>query len=132
MISGEPPNIPKGSIILAWFPYTDFSDEKLRPALVLYEGYLDVTVAYISSQIPAKPLDSDLLILPGTSSYECARLKEPSVLCIDKIMIIDKQRMGDKKSIEGIMGEADDNLKRDVNAKIIQCLTFSDISTNLE
>ncbi len=121
-MSGEPPKTPKGSIILAWFPYTDFSGEKLRPALVLYEGYLDVTVAYISGQIPAKPLPSDLLILPGTSSYTNAGLKEPSVLSIDKIMILDK-----KKS-EGIIGVADDDLKREVNLKITQCLMFSDVS----
>jgi len=121
-MSGEPPTTPKGSIILAWFPYTDFSGEKLRPALVLYEGYLDVTVAYISGQIPAKPLPSDLLILPGTSSYTNAGLKEPSVLSIDKIMILDK-----KKS-EGIIGVADDDLKREVNLKITQCLMFSDVS----
>ena len=120
-MSGEPPKTPKGSIILAWFPYTDFSGEKLRPALVLYEGYLDVTVAYISGQIPAKPLPSDLLILPGTSSYTNAGLKEPSVLSIDKIMILDK-----KKS-EGIIGVADDDLKREVNLKITQCLMFNDV-----
>jgi mRNA interferase MazF len=121
-MSGEPPKTPKGSIILAWFPYTDFSGEKLRPALVLYEGYLDVTVAYISGQIPAKPLPSDLLILPGTSPYTNAGLKEPSVLSIDKIMILDK-----KKS-EGIIGVADDDLKREVNLKITQCLMFNDVS----
>ena len=90
--------------------------------MVLYEGYLDVTVAYISGQIPAKPLPSDLLILPGTSSYTNAGLKEPSVLSIDKIMILDK-----KKS-EGIIGVADDNLKREVNLKITQCLMFNDVS----
>jgi len=90
--------------------------------LVLYEGYLDVTVAYISGQIPAKPLPSDLLILPGTSSYTNTGLKEPSVLSIDKIMILDK-----KKS-EGIIGVADDDLKREVNLKITQCLMFNDVS----
>jgi len=121
---GEPPETPKGNIILAWFPYTDFSDEKLRPALVLCEGYLDVTVAYISGQIPKKPLPSDLLILPGTSSYKNANLKEPSVLSIDKIMILDKTKS------EGIIGVADDDLKREVNAKIAECLMFNDIPVN--
>jgi len=51
-MSGEPPKISKGSIVLIWFPFTDFSDKKLRPALVLFEGYLDVTVVYISGEIP--------------------------------------------------------------------------------
>jgi mRNA-degrading endonuclease toxin of MazEF toxin-antitoxin module len=48
-------------------------------------------------------------------------LKEKSVLSIDKIMILDK------KYIEGILGTADDDLKREVNAKIAQCLMFNDI-----
>lgn len=113
----EPPKIPKGSIVLAWFPYTDFSYEKLRPALVIYEGYLDVTVAYISGQIPAKLLPTDLLIPTGTS----AGLKELSVLSIDKIVMLVKEK------VEGILGEADDILKREVNAKIAQCLMFHDI-----
>jgi len=121
-MSGEPPKTPKGSIILAWFPYSDFSKEKLRPALVLYEGYLDVTVAYISSEIPAKLLPSDLLISPGTSSYTKASLKEPSVLSIDKIVILDKEKT------EGIMGVANEDLKREVNLKITQCLMFTDVT----
>jgi hypothetical protein len=81
-MSGAPPKIPKGNIILVRFPYTDFSAEKLRPALVLYEGYLDITVAYITGQIPTKLLPSDLLISPGTPSFTNAGLKENSVLSI--------------------------------------------------
>jgi hypothetical protein len=81
-MSGAPPKIPKGNIILVRFPYTDFSAEKLRPALVLYEGYLDITVAYITGQIPTKLLPSDLLISPGTPSFTNAGLKENSVLSV--------------------------------------------------
>lgn len=88
--------------------------------MVLYEGYLDVTVAYITGEIPGKLLPSDLLISPGTSSFTNAGLKEKSVLAIDKIMILDK------KCIEGILGAADDDLKREVNMKIAQCLMFTD------
>jgi len=121
-MSGEPPKIPKGSIVSIWYPFTDFTNEKLRPALVLCDGYLDVTVVYISGELPAKPLSSDLLILPGTPSYINARLREPSVLCIDKVMKIVKDK------IEGIQGEADDDLKREVNKKIAQCLMFNDVT----
>lgn len=42
----------KGKIVLVPFPFTDLSASKLRPALVLYEGYRDVVVAFISSKIP--------------------------------------------------------------------------------
>ena len=90
--------------------------------MVLYEGYWDATVAYISTEIPAKLLPSDLLISPDTSSYINAGLKEPSVLSIDKIMILDKNKT------EGILGVADEDLKREVNLKIAQCLMFADIT----
>ena len=93
----EPPKIPKGSIVLA--------------------GYLDVTVAYISGQIPAKLLPTDLLIPAGTS----AGLKELSVLSIDKIVMLVKEK------VEGILGEANDDLKLEVNALIASCLMFHDI-----
>ncbi len=38
-------NVPKGRTILIHFPFTDLSSTKLRPALVIYEGHLDVTIA---------------------------------------------------------------------------------------
>jgi hypothetical protein len=34
-----------------------------------------------------------------------------------------------KEKVEGILGEADDDLKKEVNAKITQCLMFHDIES---
>ncbi len=116
------PRVPKGSIVLVHFPFTDLSSTKLRPALVLYEGHLDVTIAPMTTQRPNPPLPSDLLICKGTSSFKTTGLKEESWLLIDKIATLEKT------FIEGILGEADDDLKREVNAKIAQCLMFNDIS----
>jgi mRNA interferase MazF len=112
------PRVPKGSIILVHFPYTDLSSTKLRPALVLYEGHLDVTIAAISTQRPDPPLPSDLLICRDTPSFKATGLKTESWLLIDKIATLEKA------FIEGILGEADDDLKREVNAMIVQCLMF--------
>jgi len=50
-------------------------------------------------------------------------LKEESWLLIDKISTLEKT------FIVGILGEADDNLKREVNEKIVQCLMFDDVLT---
>jgi len=47
----------KGDIVLAPLSYSDLVNDKLRPSLVLYHD-IDVrqlTVAYISSKVPASP-----------------------------------------------------------------------------
>jgi mRNA interferase MazF len=116
-----PPRVPKGSIILIDFPFTDLSGEKLRPALVLYEGYLDVTAAAITSEVPQKLLQTDLPILQGMDSFKNTGLKQDSIILIDKIATIEKT------FIKGILGEADADLKRRVNAKIVRCLMFNDV-----
>ena len=115
------PRVPKGSVVLVHFPFTDLSSTKLRPALVLYEGYLDVTIAPMTSQRPDPPLPLDLFIRKGTPSFETTGLKVESWLLIDKIATLEKT------FIEGILGKADDDLKREVNAKIAECLIFSGI-----
>ena len=115
------PRVPKGSIVLVHFPFTDLSSIKLRPALVLYEGHLDITIAPMSTQRPDPPLPSDLLISKDMPSFKKTGLKMESWLLIDKIATLEKT------FIEGILGEADDDLKRKVNAKIAECLMFKDV-----
>jgi len=94
---------------------------KLRPALVIFEGHLDVSVAPMTTQRPMPPLPSDLLIREGTPSFKAAGLKGESWLLIDKIFTLDKA------FVLGILGEADSNLKREVNEKIAACLMFNDV-----
>ncbi|RQW77162.1 MAG: type II toxin-antitoxin system PemK/MazF family toxin [Methanothrix sp.] len=120
----EPLEVPKGSIVLVDFPFTDLFGAKLRPALVLYEGYLDVTAAAITSEIPQKLLPTDLLIFQRTPSFEGTGLKEDSIILIDKIATIEKT------FIKGILGEANADLRRRVNTKIAQFLMFDDGPAN--
>lgn len=40
----------KGDIILITFPFTDLSGSKLRPAVVLAETGLDLTVCFVTTQ----------------------------------------------------------------------------------
>jgi len=42
----------KAKIVLIHFPFTDLTNSKLRPALVLFESEHDVVVAFISSKVP--------------------------------------------------------------------------------
>jgi len=44
----------KGDIVLIRFPFIDLSGTKIRPALVLFSGGLDVIVSFISSNLSWK------------------------------------------------------------------------------
>lgn len=53
----------KGDIVLISFPFTDLSGSKLRPALILTESELDVTVSFITTQIGWREV-TDILLKP--------------------------------------------------------------------
>lgn len=99
----------KGDIVLVSFPFTDFSDNKVRPALVLSVGTLDVIVAFISTQLHRKEqMDIEL------ESSSDNRLKRESIIRVAKLVTIEKKLvlglLG--KLDEEKMGELDDGLKK--------------------
>jgi mRNA interferase MazF len=59
--------MPKGNIVLIPFLYTDLSGSKLRPALILTENTLDVTVCFITTQLQWQE-PTDIVIQPKTSN----------------------------------------------------------------
>jgi mRNA interferase MazF len=75
----------KGDIILIPFPFTDLSGNKNRPALVLIEGELDITVAFISTQLKWRE-NTDILIKPSRENG----LKKDSIIRLSKLATIDK------------------------------------------
>ncbi|HEX4373902.1 MAG TPA: type II toxin-antitoxin system PemK/MazF family toxin, partial [Puia sp.] len=43
--------MPKGDIVLITFPFTDLSGSKLRPAVIIANTTLDLTVCFITTQL---------------------------------------------------------------------------------
>ena len=74
----------KGDIVLIPFPFTDLSDSKIRPALVLYVGQYDVTVSFISTKLYWKS-EVDLILIPN----EANGLKKEFLVKLSKIATLD-------------------------------------------
>lgn len=96
----------KGDIVLIPFPFTDLSDSKIRPALVLYVGEYDVTVSFISTKLHWKS-EVDLILTPNEENG----LKKESLVKLSKIATLDKVL------IEGKLGniQYDDFVELDEN-----------------
>jgi mRNA interferase MazF len=77
--------MPKGDIILIPFPFTDLSGNKLRPALVLAEKTLDITVSFITTQLQWQE-PTDIVLQPQTING----IKKLSIIRLSKIATIDK------------------------------------------
>ena len=78
--------MPKGEIVLIPFPFTNLSDTKIRPCLVLIEAEYDVTVSFITTQtgwsdkasVAVKPSDSN-------------GLKKESLIRLNKLATLGKE-----------------------------------------
>jgi mRNA interferase MazF len=97
----------KGDIILLPFPFTDLSGNKTRPALVLISNTLDVTVAFITTQI-AWQEPNDLLLSANSKNG----LKRNSLVRLSKLATIDSGlvlgKLGELSANE--LNEIDHNL----------------------
>lgn len=89
----------KGDILLLPFPFTDLSGSKNRPALVLAENDLDVTVSFISTQLRWQEA-TDLALKPSKNNG----LKKESLIRLTKLATVSKNlvlgRLGSIESAE--------------------------------
>jgi len=98
----------KNSIVLVLFPFDDFSDSKVRPALCLTSEigkYNQIIIAFISSRIPEDMVDSDVLISYQSEKSMETGLVHDSVIRLHKIVTIPKslirRKLGNiNKSVE--------------------------------
>lgn len=75
----------KGDVVLITFPFTDLSGTKLRPAVVLIDTQIDITVCFITTQTQWQE-SSDLIIDPSPSNG----LRKRSLVRTTKIATLDK------------------------------------------
>lgn len=94
--------MPKGDIVLITFPFTDLSGTKLRPAVILAEARMDLTVAFVTTQFGWRE-DTDLELEPSPSNC----LRKRSLLRTGKIATLNRTlakgllgRLGGKESAE--------------------------------
>lgn len=75
----------KGDIVLIPFPFTDLSGIKNRPALVLADAEIDVTVSFITTQLNWSE-KFDIKVEPSQENG----LKKTSLIRLRKLATVDK------------------------------------------
>ena len=106
----------KGDIILLPFPFTDLTGNKNRPALVLISGELDVTVAFISTQLKWKE-ETDILLEPNKENG----LKKESLIRLSKLATVDKDLA------LGRLGRIDNEIINSVNLNLKIILNLDEL-----
>ncbi len=99
--------MPKGDIVLITFPFTDLSGSKLRPAVILADTGLDLTVCFITTQIQWQE-PTDVILLPNLNNG----LKKQSLIRTSKIATLDK------KLAKGLLGRLTGNELAELSNKL--------------
>jgi mRNA interferase MazF len=97
----------KGDIVLVIFPFTDLIGSKLRPAVILTETILDVTVCFITSQIGWQE-STDVLLSPSPDNG----IRKQSLIRTSKIATIDKSL------VKGLLGILNNKEIQELNQKL--------------
>ena len=104
-------------MVLVPFPFDDLSEEKVRPAVCLTDpigANRHVILSFISSQIPAEMMESDLLLHTTRPGFALTGLRVSSVLRLHRLMTVTtgliRREMG--MLSPQMQGEVADRLRR--------------------
>lgn len=97
----------KGDIVLINFPFTDLTGSKLRPAVVLTDNSLDLTVSFITTQVGWQE-PTDVILSPSTGNG----LRKQSLIRTGKIATLDKILA------KGLLGKLDQSELIELNSKL--------------
>ena len=81
----------KHKVVLVQSLFDDLSAAKVRPAVCLTKPigpHQHLIVAFVTSRIPARPLESDLLIESSDADFAATGLKVSSTLRLHRLMTV--------------------------------------------
>jgi mRNA interferase MazF len=87
--------VSKGDIILVPFPFTDLSQTKLRPAVVLWADSKgqDVTLCFISSQKVETLAANEFVIAANDPQFSMTGLKITSKVRVTRIVTLERRML---------------------------------------
>ena len=97
----------KGDIVLINFPFTDLSGSKLRPAFVIADTSLDLTVCFITTQMSWQET-TDVVLTPSATNG----LRKLSLIRTSKIATLDRALA------KGLLGRLSTQDVNDLNVKL--------------
>ena len=111
----------RGDVVLVPFPFTDFSRQKARPAVVVsslsLNGQLpDVVLAAISSRIPAVPGDMELVLHQTAPGFAKTGLRVTSVIKAAKLVTMQQSL------VYTTLGQLDDQMLAAMDERIARAL----------
>lgn|SRR5258708_3833811 len=80
-----------GEIVLASYPYDDFTSQKIRPVLCLSKSigpYRRVIVSYITSKVSSVQLPSEVVLTKGRKGFAQTGLKVPSTILLHRLISV--------------------------------------------
>ncbi|MEK7727575.1 MAG: type II toxin-antitoxin system PemK/MazF family toxin [candidate division KSB1 bacterium] len=86
-------NLQRGDLVVVAFPYTDLSQQKRRPALVLNENTEegDVILAFIGTHLPSQLNPTSIILRCDEQNFANTGLKADSVIRLDKLATIERR-----------------------------------------
>jgi mRNA interferase MazF len=81
----------KGKVVLVPFPFDDLSGSKVRPAVCLTDPvgpHRHVILAFITSQVPANALDTDVILRSNDPGFAVTGLRVASAIRLHRLMTV--------------------------------------------
>ncbi|MCF0074424.1 type II toxin-antitoxin system PemK/MazF family toxin [Dyadobacter sp. CY261] len=104
----------KGDIVLIPFPFTNLKGSKLRPAVILINNEMDITVCFITSQVDRRE-PADVILLPN----QLNGLKVSSLIRTSKMATLDRSLA------KGLLGRLSIDEIADLNLKLKMLLQLT-------